>query len=147
MNVDRVAAQLERQGVRAEVRAVADSGWFLDNEPFAPLECVDAHSCPPVEAIRRGQELWRGRIPDACGEQYPRHPWYCYFGYRLYETMKCESDRRCRARKWGESANEEALCVLAGFSCFRPRMTKCRYPRNEERIRCEDPLILSSFEE
>ncbi|XP_042889545.1 palmitoleoyl-protein carboxylesterase notum1'-like isoform X2 [Penaeus japonicus] len=88
VNVDRVAAQLERQGVRAEVRAVADSGWFLDNEPFAPLECVDAHSCPPVEAIRRGQELWRGRIPDACGEQYPRHPWYCYFGYRLYETMK-----------------------------------------------------------
>ncbi|XP_063613318.1 palmitoleoyl-protein carboxylesterase NOTUM-like [Penaeus indicus] len=88
VNVDRVAAQLARQGIRAEVRAVADSGWFLDNEPFAPLKCVDAHSCPPVEAIRRGQELWRGRIPDACAEQYPRHPWYCYFGYRLYETMK-----------------------------------------------------------
>ncbi|ROT69956.1 putative protein notum-like [Penaeus vannamei] len=76
VNVDRVAAQLARQGIRAEVRAVADSGWFLDNEPFrAP------------QAIRRARSCGAAH-PDACAEQYPRHPWYCYFGYRLYETMK-----------------------------------------------------------
>ncbi|XP_042202956.1 palmitoleoyl-protein carboxylesterase NOTUM-like isoform X2 [Homarus americanus] len=88
VNVDHVARQLEHLGILAEVRAVSDSGWFLDNEPFAPLKCVDAHSCPPVEAIRRGQELWQGRIPDHCRDEYPRHPWYCYFGYRLYPTLK-----------------------------------------------------------
>lgn len=93
VNVDRVAAQLVDLGVRADVRAVADSGWFLDNEPYAPLQCVDAHSCPPVEAIRRGQELWQGRIPERCRQVYPDHPWYCYFGYRVYPTMMCE----CRA--------------------------------------------------
>ncbi|XP_050720210.1 palmitoleoyl-protein carboxylesterase NOTUM-like [Eriocheir sinensis] len=88
VNVDRVAQQLARLGVRGEVRAVADSGWFLDNEPFKPLQCVDAHSCPPVEAIRRGHELWQGRIPESCGALYPRHPWFCYFGYRLYPTLQ-----------------------------------------------------------
>nr|XP_045589476.1 uncharacterized protein LOC123751432 [Procambarus clarkii] len=88
VNVDRVASQIAHLGIQAEVRAVADSGWFLDNEPFAPLKCVDAHSCPPVEAIRRGQELWQGRIPDQCREKYPHHPWFCYFGYRIYPTMK-----------------------------------------------------------
>lgn len=91
VNADRVAQQLARLGVRAEVRAVADSGWFLDNEPFKPLQCVDAHSCPPVEAIRRGHELWQGRIPEHCGALYPRHPWFCYFGYRLYPTLQSES--------------------------------------------------------
>ncbi|XP_053650994.2 palmitoleoyl-protein carboxylesterase NOTUM isoform X1 [Cherax quadricarinatus] len=88
VNVDRVARQLSQLGIQAEVRAVSDSGWFLDNEPFAPRKCVDAHSCPPLEAIRRGQELWQGRIPDRCREEYPLHPWYCYFGYRVYPTMQ-----------------------------------------------------------
>ncbi|XP_045107304.1 palmitoleoyl-protein carboxylesterase NOTUM-like [Portunus trituberculatus] len=88
VNVDRVARQLAQMGVRGEVRAVSDSGWFLDNEPFKPLQCVDAHSCPPVEAIRRGHELWRGRIPDHCRALYPTHPWFCYFGYRLYPTLQ-----------------------------------------------------------
>lgn len=92
VNVDRVARQLVDLGIQAEVRAVSDSGWFLDNEPFAPLKCVDAHSCPPVEAIRRGQKLWHGRIPDLCREEYPQHPWYCYFGYRVYPTLKCKTD-------------------------------------------------------
>ncbi|XP_071535914.1 uncharacterized protein [Panulirus ornatus] len=88
VNVDHVARQLADLGIQAEVRAVSDSGWFLDNEPFAPLKCVDAHSCPPVEAIRRGQKLWQGRIPDLCREEYPQHPWYCYFGYRVYPSLK-----------------------------------------------------------
>ncbi|XP_064099049.1 palmitoleoyl-protein carboxylesterase NOTUM-like [Macrobrachium nipponense] len=88
VNVDRVSQQLLDQGIEAEVRAVSDSGWFLDNEPFAPLECLNAHSCPPVEAIRRGQKLWQGRIPTSCLQEYPQHPWYCYFGYRAYPTMK-----------------------------------------------------------
>ncbi|XP_064098722.1 LOW QUALITY PROTEIN: palmitoleoyl-protein carboxylesterase NOTUM-like [Macrobrachium nipponense] len=89
VNVDRVSQQLLDQGIEAEVRAVSDSGWFLDNEPFAPLECLNAHSCPPaLEAIRRGQKLWQGRIPTSCLQEYPQHPWYCYFGYRAYPTMK-----------------------------------------------------------
>ena len=90
VNVDRVARQLARMGVRAEVRAVSDSGWFLDNEPFKPLQCVDAHSCPPIEAIRRGHELWQGRIPEHCGALYPTRPWFCYFGYRVYPTLQCK---------------------------------------------------------
>ncbi|XP_068240258.1 palmitoleoyl-protein carboxylesterase NOTUM-like isoform X2 [Palaemon carinicauda] len=88
VNVDRVSQQLIDHGIEAEVRAVSDSGWFLDNEPFAPLECLNAHSCPPVEAIRRGQKLWHGRIPNSCLQEYPQQPWYCYFGYRAYPTMK-----------------------------------------------------------
>ncbi|KAK7078088.1 hypothetical protein SK128_017907 [Halocaridina rubra] len=88
VNVDRVSHQLSDRGIEAEVRAISDSGWFLDNEPFAPLECRNAHSCPPVEAIRRGQQLWQGRVPNTCLQEYPHHPWYCYFGYKAYPTLK-----------------------------------------------------------
>ncbi|XP_076062099.1 palmitoleoyl-protein carboxylesterase notum isoform X2 [Oratosquilla oratoria] len=88
LNVDRVGDLLTTLGVEAEVRAVADSGWFLDNTPFAPLPCHDAPTCAPVQAIRRGVALWKGQIPADCRAQYPSSPWNCYFGYKLYPFLR-----------------------------------------------------------
>lgn len=65
------------------VRGVCDSGWFLDRAPYAP---TGAHQ--PVEAIRRGMELWQGKVPRKCRMMYSDEPWRCYFGYRLYPTLK-----------------------------------------------------------
>lgn len=64
------------------VRGVCDSGWFLDRAPYAPT----GHQA--VEAIRKGMELWQGRVPKRCGRIYADEPWRCYFGYRLYPTLK-----------------------------------------------------------
>ena len=91
LNVDRVAHQLQQKhGLRVDVRGVSDSGWFLDNEPFAHMECRDAKSCPPVEAIRRGLALWKGRVPEKCAELYGDKPWNCYLGYHVYPTLRCK---------------------------------------------------------
>jgi len=33
--------------------------------------------------------MWQGRLPEACKAEYPADEhWRCYFGYRLYKTLK-----------------------------------------------------------
>lgn len=41
-------------GSRADVRGIADSGWFFDNKPFTDVKCTSPLSCAPVEGIKRG---------------------------------------------------------------------------------------------
>ncbi|XP_031334344.1 palmitoleoyl-protein carboxylesterase NOTUM-like isoform X2 [Photinus pyralis] len=65
-----------------EVRGVADSGWFLDRTPYAPT------LRPAVDAIRKGMQLWHAKVPKRCRKIYGSEPWNCYFGYRLYPTLK-----------------------------------------------------------
>lgn len=64
------------------VRGVSDSGWFLDRTPYAPT------GKPAVDAIRKGMQLWQGKVPKRCRRLYETEPWRCYFGYRLYPTLK-----------------------------------------------------------
>ncbi|GFX63498.1 palmitoleoyl-protein carboxylesterase notum1a [Trichonephila clavipes] len=54
LNLDRVSDFLHDLKSKIEVRGLADSGWFLDNEPYQPLDCLDPQTCAPVEAIKRG---------------------------------------------------------------------------------------------
>lgn len=55
LNVDRVADQLKYAGCRARVRGIADSGWFLDNEPYEEQRlCSDVHNCNVVTIIQSG---------------------------------------------------------------------------------------------
>ncbi|KAK5650413.1 hypothetical protein RI129_001442 [Pyrocoelia pectoralis] len=67
---------------RIVVRGVADSGWFLDRTPYAPT------LRPAVDAIRKGMQLWHAKVPKRCRKLYESEPWNCYFGYRLYPTLK-----------------------------------------------------------
>lgn len=64
------------------VKGVTDSGWFLDRTPYTPT------NQPAVDAIKKGIELWRGKVPRVCREKYLGEPWRCYFGYRLYPTLR-----------------------------------------------------------
>ena len=86
LNVDRVSSVLTSLGVSADVRGVVDSGWFLDNKPFAPRLCRDAQSCPPLDAVRRGLQLWGAVVPPECVAFHA--PEACFLGYRLYPTIK-----------------------------------------------------------
>lgn len=65
------------------VRGVCDSGWFLDRAPYA-----STGSPHPPDAIRKGMALWQGKVPRRCRALYPNEPWRCYFGYRLYPTLR-----------------------------------------------------------
>ena len=82
LNVDRVASLIESFNVSVDVRGVVDSGWFLDTEPYSPVECRDARTCPPMEAARRGMSIWQSYIPPACSNQHK--PETCFLGYNLY---------------------------------------------------------------
>lgn len=110
VNLDRVSDLVTSlTGGRVKVKGVADSGWFLDNKPFDDSihddhrhhhqtehtgndvfhRCHSSpHSCPPVETIKLGIKLWDGILPSSCLSHYPDEPWKCYFGYRIYPTLK-----------------------------------------------------------
>lgn len=89
MNLDRVANLMSQLAPGVEVRGIADSGWFVDIPQFRPRECSDSFSCSPVDSIQRGVRLWRGNVPEACRNEYPEEEhWKCYFGYRMYPTLK-----------------------------------------------------------
>jgi len=127
-------------------RGLADSGWFLDNEPYdyfmdqfsmttstpqnnyqtshrysgsnnqynnnqalvpdeeqqqqqyqqqqqqqqqrpMPLDCY-RQRCSPLQSIQEAMLYWNGQIPASCNSNYPLEPWRCYFGYRVYQTLK-----------------------------------------------------------
>ncbi|XP_064489885.1 palmitoleoyl-protein carboxylesterase notum1-like [Ornithodoros turicata] len=89
LNVDRVADYLAFLKSKVKVRGVVDSGWFLDNEPFEPRECMEPHACSPIEVIKRGVKLWDGQLPERCTQHYaPEDQWKCSFGYRIYDTLR-----------------------------------------------------------
>ncbi|XP_053209032.1 palmitoleoyl-protein carboxylesterase notum1-like isoform X2 [Panonychus citri] len=50
--------------------------------------CTSAINCSPIESIKLGMKLWNGQVPDNCRSRFPKDPWRCYFGYRLYPTLK-----------------------------------------------------------
>ncbi|XP_057651110.1 palmitoleoyl-protein carboxylesterase NOTUM [Diorhabda carinulata] len=86
LNLDYVKELLHEELLLTQinVRGITDSGWFLDRIPYAPT------NKPAVEAIRKGMDMWRGKVPRRCREEYMNEPWRCYFGYRLYPTLKSE---------------------------------------------------------
>lgn len=86
------------------LRGLADSGWFLDNEPYAFDQAIagesareptpdsnvdcDSQRCSPVQYISQAMRFWNGQVPIACADQHPDEPWRCYFGYRAYATLR-----------------------------------------------------------
>jgi len=93
LNVDAVAALVHSElGLRdVAVRGIADSGWFLDREPYD--HDTRATASPRVHAadgVRVGLRVWRGRVPPACAFTERRRPWMCYFGFKLYPTIRGE---------------------------------------------------------
>lgn len=65
------------------VYGVSDSGWFLDRAPYSR----ETDSLAPVDAVKKGYNLWEGRVPSSCKTHFTSEPWRCYFGYRLYPTL------------------------------------------------------------
>jgi O-palmitoleoyl-L-serine hydrolase len=55
----------------------------LDREPFK------AGAVAASEVTRQGWKLWSGVLPEACALEQ-KEPWRCYFGHRLYNTLKCK---------------------------------------------------------
>ncbi|KAI4485879.1 hypothetical protein M0804_006368 [Polistes exclamans] len=83
LNLDHVQKLVhEELGLKnVAIRGVSDSGWFLDRAPYSP------NGLSPVDAVHKGMELWKARIPHNCVVKHPDEPWRCYFGYRLYPTL------------------------------------------------------------
>lgn len=85
LNLDRIRHFLQNErNLQVTVRGVSDSGWFLDREPYTPAAVASS------EAVRQGWKLWGGQVPEECAKQHTEEPWRCYFGYRLYPTLKCK---------------------------------------------------------
>ncbi|GAA6100777.1 inactive palmitoleoyl-protein carboxylesterase notum1b [Tachysurus ichikawai] len=89
LNVDRVAELLKSLGHNSiQVRGLADSGWFLDNKQYRCTDCVDTLGCAPTEAIKRGIRYWGSVVPDRCRLAHTGEEWNCFFGYKVYPTLK-----------------------------------------------------------
>ncbi|XP_073712884.1 palmitoleoyl-protein carboxylesterase notum1a [Misgurnus anguillicaudatus] len=89
LNVDPVSELLEELGhTSIQVRGLSDSGWFLDNKQYRCTDCVDAISCAPTEVIKRGIKYWGGVVPERCRQAYEGKEWNCFFGYKVYPTIK-----------------------------------------------------------
>lgn len=94
------------------LRGLADSGWFLDNEPYDNAASFtpdwppttssvaslsgsesnepncDRQRCTPLQSIRQAMLYWNGQVPSACALRQQNEPWRCYFGYRAYQSLK-----------------------------------------------------------
>lgn len=70
--------------LKVVVRGVTDSGWFLDREPYVP------NAITTSEVVQKGYKMWDGAVPEACRKRHPSEPWRCYFGHRVYPTLRCK---------------------------------------------------------
>ena len=88
VNLDPVADLVKLLGSPMRVRGIVDSGWFLDNDPFSSSS---KPSMSPSLTVSTGAHMWRARVPDSCAQSFPGEEWKCFFGYRIYPTMKSKS--------------------------------------------------------
>lgn len=95
INVDNVEALLTTElgptpSGRDRVKGITDSGWFIDKVPLytEKVNCHDVILCPPEISLRKGMNLWNARLPKSCQDSHPDEPWACFFGYRIYPTLK-----------------------------------------------------------
>jgi hypothetical protein len=87
VNLDPVADLVRSLGAAStRVRGIVDSGWFLDNDPFSQADRPSALAAS--NTIRTGTETWRARMPEPCAAANRGEEWKCFFGYRIYPTMK-----------------------------------------------------------
>uniref|UniRef100_H3D966 Notum, palmitoleoyl-protein carboxylesterase n=1 Tax=Tetraodon nigroviridis TaxID=99883 RepID=H3D966_TETNG len=89
VNVDHVAEQLQTLGHQTvQVRGVTDSGWVLDRKKYKFGDCLDVLNCGPVESVRKGIRLWGTMMPESCRRLHTGEEWMCFFGYKIYPTLK-----------------------------------------------------------
>ncbi|GAB0098204.1 Palmitoleoyl-protein carboxylesterase NOTUM [Sergentomyia squamirostris] len=83
LNLDKIRHFLvQERGLKVTVRGISDSGWFLDREPYVPGAIAS------TDIVKQGWNLWNGAVPEACRKKHPSEPWRCYFGHRLYPTLR-----------------------------------------------------------
>ena len=87
VNLDNIADLVRSLGSHMRVRGVVDSGWFLDNDPFSSSSRTKA-SFSPSQTVSVGAHLWKARVPDSCAQHFPGEEWKCFFGYRIYPTIR-----------------------------------------------------------
>lgn len=90
VNLDPVADLVAQLGGRMRLRGIADSGWFLDNDPYtgAGGDRGGSGTPSPSSTIRAGMETWRATVPEGCRQLYPGQEWKCFYGFRIYPTMR-----------------------------------------------------------
>ncbi|XP_072915979.1 carboxylesterase notum2-like [Hemitrygon akajei] len=88
LNIERIANLLAQLGADVQVRGLVDSGWFLDNKQPQQNECTDVTSCSPNYVIKKGLRLWNSVIPERCRQQFRREEWQCFFGHRIYSSLR-----------------------------------------------------------
>ncbi|BFZ09989.1 hypothetical protein BsWGS_13028 [Bradybaena similaris] len=88
INLDRIADLIRARDPKIEVKGLVDSGWFLDNESFKSKPCRDAFTCSPMAGIQKGAQVWEPRLPQNCTSLYPKEVWRCFFGHRVYASIK-----------------------------------------------------------
>lgn len=67
---------------RARVRAVADSGWYMDMPPFKNI--VEGNVCTELALVLG---VYEGFVPTRCAAQNPNSRWLCYCGVYSFPTM------------------------------------------------------------
>ena len=102
VNLDQVADLVRQLGGHMRVRGIVDSGWFLDNDPYverseketqqlsnASKAAAGSNSATSASStLRRGVEMWRAALPEGCQKEYPGQEWKCFYGFRIYPTLK-----------------------------------------------------------
>jgi len=66
LNVDRIQRYLKSEQSGAIVKGIADSAWYLPPERTDEKDCSSSGRCSMVEMIKKGLNLWRSRVNEAC---------------------------------------------------------------------------------
>lgn len=100
INIDEISDLISSINPKISTRGLVDSGWFLDNEPFKNSNlnnllarrldnvCLAGQLCSPIESVKQGFKLWKSNLPTACKNEYPNEQWRCFFGHRIFKTLK-----------------------------------------------------------
>ena len=127
INLDRVAELVYQLGGRMRTRGIADSGWFLDNDPYSGDSSAGGHvqaaaaATTASKTMKAGLARWRAHLPAACAEIYPGEEWKCFYGFRIYPTMRSKFEFGQKKRQYSFSffLHKPLSCKLVWWKkCF-----------------------------
>nr|XP_032822776.1 palmitoleoyl-protein carboxylesterase NOTUM-like [Petromyzon marinus] len=96
LHLDSLAAQLRALGVPAQLRGLADSGWFVERRGGgAAPGCgggirpgADCGAGAPAHSMQHAVRFWNGSVPERCRLHLPPgEEWKCFFGFITFQTL------------------------------------------------------------
>lgn len=130
-NADYVASLLADLAPTVELKAFADSAWFMGGPSLEPSPCTDSMQCNQEETFIMGVSLWQAHLQDACANAVPPALlWKCLFGYNVHRYIQTDLFTAHLLMDWWQAKQDGVTASPSAMTATEMRWVLSRGAQN-----------------